>query len=121
MPKNAKQRDPSDAYLAHRSDLHNPLPAGKNTIHNGEAINVARYDQVQHVIKTERPQPIRDTHTTYKTTHAKSGYPSHYSPERQREPETKIETAYERFPGSKRHPYEVKSKLKVTIRGASPR
>lgn len=88
------------------------MPAGKNTIVNGEAIITSTVDHVERLIKTERPVlPIDDFHTTYNINHSKQGFPFHYHPAPAPEPEVKIDSYHGRLPGNKRHPYEVKSRL----------
>lgn len=106
--KSQTRRDP--ALTNQRADIHEPKWAGKNTVKGGEIINVARLDHVEEVIKLDRPVlPIKDTHTTYNTTHQRPGFPAHYPPEPKKEPLAKIEAPTETYPANKRHPYGVKS------------
>ena len=87
-------------------------PAGVYTVDkHGQPVMAAKLVQVPEVIKMETPgAPIKDKDTTYKGVHTKAGYPCHYPPESPRPVEVKHQTAYERVPGGKRLPFEVKSK-----------
>ena len=114
--KRTERKEWAPDYITNRSEVNHIPHAGKNTVLYGEAINTSKIDKIQHVIKTERPAPpIDDFHTTYNITHAKQGFPYHYPPQHQPEPEVKIQSGYHNEAGSKRHPYEVKSKLMLTI------
>lgn len=82
---------------------------------NGEPVNSSKIDHMREIIRVEQPAaPILDQHTTYNRSHSKEGFPSHYTPAQQKEFEYKPqEVYYTGVPGSKRHPYEVKSMLVV--------
>lgn len=87
-----------------------PNPAGKHTLAGGVLINAAKLDNVEEVIKVDKPsEPIYDYQTTYNQRHRKDGYPYHYPPAEPKPIEPKIDYHYERFPGAKKHPFEVKS------------
>jgi hypothetical protein len=90
-------------------------PAGVyDTDIKGDPILAAKLVHVPEIIKVEKPSaPINDKNTTYNTVHAKNGFPYHYSPERPRAPEVKHTEFYEKVPAGKRHPFEVKSKLRL--------
>ena len=97
--------------ISNRGDLRQPKVAGKNTMIGEEVINVARLDQVEALIKVEKPSaPIRDSETTYNKIHNRPGYPVHYPPQPAKDPVPKIEAPEEVYPANKRHPFGVKSR-----------
>ncbi len=109
----SSQRDNArlgSSYGSPYEGINHPKAAGKNTVINGHAVITSWVDNVEHVIKTEKPTPkIQDNQTTYNRTHAKDGFPVHYPPSPKREPEVKIDSAYGGLTHGKRYPYEVKS------------
>lgn len=91
-----------------RADVYEPIPAGKHTFKDGQIINVAKLDQVEEVIKVEKPSaPVLHGNTTYSNKYQKPGFPVYNPNQKPLEPTIKIEAHEGVYPANKRFPYGV--------------
>lgn len=92
-------------------------PAGVYQVDTkGTPILTAKLVNVPDVMKVEKPAlPIKDKHTTYNSQHCREGFPYHYPTQKPAPAQVKLSEIEEKVAPGKRHPFEVKSRLRVTI------
>jgi hypothetical protein len=107
--------EPGKTYLTGRDEIYQPRVAGKFILStNGEPVNSTKIDHMRDLIQTEQPAaPILDQHTTYNRNHSKEGFPMRHERSQERDLQYKPqEVYYTGVPGNKRHPFEVKSRIR---------
>lgn len=96
-------------------------PAGRYQVDSkGAPVLAAKLSNVPEIIRVDKPAlPIKDKNTTYNTVHNKEGYPYHYAPQRECPSPVKLTQIEEKVAPGKRHPYEVKSRLRLSQKSRS--
>lgn len=105
-----------EAQPSHRG-IEEVRPAGVYQVDSkGTPVLAAKLVNVPDVMKVEKPVlPIKDKNTTYNSQHCREGFPYHYHTQKQAPAPVKLSEIEEKVAPGKRHPFEVKSKLRVTV------